>query len=101
MGEYKHITVTAADEDVVIHAGVARAEPEPAPAPAPEPVAASEPEPVPSTQPSGRAEKDDAYRETTIEDLETEPMPAAQRIVIIAAVLCIIGALVYYFVFMR
>ena len=43
----------------------------------------------------------DEYRETTLEDLDSTPMPLVQRIVIVAAVVCIIGALVYYFVVMR
>ena len=43
----------------------------------------------------------DEYRETTLEDLESQNMPLAQKIVIIAAVVCIIGALVYYFAVMR
>lgn len=47
-----------------------------------------------------RKAKDD-YHETTLEDLEPTKMPFAQRVVIVAAVLCIIGALVYYFVAMR
>lgn len=41
------------------------------------------------------------YRETTLEDLESSRMPFAQKVVIIAAVVCIIGAIVYYFVAMR
>ena len=56
----------------------------------------------PGERPGGRARaKGGAYRETTLEDLEPSPMPLAQRIVIVAAVVCIIGALVYYFVAMR
>ena len=41
------------------------------------------------------------YRETTLEDLDSSDMPLTQRVVIIAAIVCIIGALVYYFVVMR
>ena len=121
--EFKHITVTAADEDdFVIRAGVeaapapaggdtseeARAsaptpepESEPTPVPAPEPGHApvgartSAPEPKPASK------KADDYHETTLEDLNSEPMPMAQKIVIAAAIVCIIGAIVYYFVFMR
>ena len=43
----------------------------------------------------------DAYRATSLDDLKSSPMPLAQRVVIVAAVVCIIGALVYYFVAMR
>ena len=39
--------------------------------------------------------------ETTLEDLEGTKMPLAQRIVIVAAVICIIGAVVYYLLAMR
>lgn len=41
------------------------------------------------------------YHETTLEDLQDTSMPLAQRIVIIAAVVCIIGALIYCCFFMR
>lgn len=42
----------------------------------------------------------DNYRETTLEDLESTSMPLTQKIVIIAAIVCIIGAVIYYFAFM-
>ena len=58
-----------------------------------------------SSRSSGSARKTSsssgAYREATLEDLESSPMPLAQKVVIVAAVVCIIGALVYYFVVMR
>lgn len=120
---FKHIKVTAGeDEDVVIEAGLAResAAPEPARADgsdadragehpgdsASEPRAATA-EPTSAAPAEQRAaaaparkRKPDAYRETTLEDLKPDPMPMAQKVVIIAAVVCIIGALVYYFMFM-
>lgn len=40
------------------------------------------------------------FRETTLQDLRGEPMPFTQKVVIIAAVVCIIGALAYYFICM-
>lgn len=43
----------------------------------------------------------DAHYETTLADLKPSPMPLAQKIVIVAAVVCIIGALIYYFTVMR
>lgn len=153
MSEFKHIAVTAAeDDDVVIRAGIAdvddtaQAEPvtlnvvdsavgqvpahevDPAAGRVPAHVVGSATEPMPEPQAvrpveaiesmdpheerasrskpeSGnraprRAAKTDSYHETTLADLESEPMPFAQKVVIIAAVVCIIGALVYYFVFM-
>ena len=163
MDTFKHITVTAADEDEVIIAGVGAVEPT-APDAAIKPDAATGPdaaaEPDVSTEPDAAAEPDvsteldastepdaaapsaegtdlgsepmpeaapgsdrieasttpvpsqtapakrkkaraDNYRETTLEDLESQSMPLAQKIVIIAAVVCIIGALVYYFAVMR
>ena len=53
-------------------------------------------------RPSQRPQKKagDGYQATTLEDLERQPMSATQRAVIIAAVVCIIGAIVYYFVAM-
>ena len=91
---FKHITVTAADDDdVVIVAGAVEA---PAQNAGDEP-AAEEPKPSGSKKDSS---KKDSYHEATLEDLKQEPMPA-QRVVIIAAIVCIIGALIYYFAFMR
>ena len=151
MGTFKHITVTAADEDEVIIAGVGAVEstaPDAAikPDAATGPDAAAEPdasteldastdpdaaapsaegsdlgsEPMPEAAPgSDRIEasatpvpsqaapvkrkkaRADNYRETTLEDLESQSMPLAQKIVIIAAVVCIIGAIVYYLLFLR
>ena len=125
-GEFKHITVTPADDDdIVINAGVV----EPS-----ETVSYGLDEDLDSTQAeSSLAEKSDApsaesgekpaeanaasaaarkargegakkkddYHEATLEDLQGEPMSLTQRIVIIAAVVCIIGALAYYFLFLR
>lgn len=125
-GEFKHITVTPAEEDdVVINAGVAR----PSEALSPsfdeglevaenfndelEEEAASLPESqaefvkvaaeMPATRKaqSKRAPKEDDYHEATLEDLKGEPMSLTQKVVIIAAVVCIIGAFAYYFLFLR
>ena len=46
-------------------------------------------------------QRKDQYRETTLEDLQSDKMSTTQKVVIIAAVICIIGALTYYFMFMR
>lgn len=113
---FKHITVTAADdEDVVIMAGAseglapAEAEGEPAfegasavePADKPASDFAVEPKPEHKSAPKSEAKSKGDYRETTLEDLQGQSMPLAQRIVIIAAIICIIGAVIYYFAFMR
>ena len=101
------ITVTPAEEDEVIIAG-AGAEFEPAPevdrGPGSEP--APEPELESASARVAKAEKRSdshrgPHRETTLEDLESSKMPAMQRAVIIAAIFCIIGAIIYYFVAMR
>ncbi|MBQ9043703.1 MAG: SURF2 Surfeit locus protein 2 [Eggerthellaceae bacterium] len=115
---FKHITVTAADEDdVVIVAGATQEddseseesvgarfiapvpEPEPEPAPAEEPK--QQPKPKPAAKSAAKPARKDDYRETTLEDLEGKPMPFAQKVTIIAAIVCIIGAVIYYFAFMR
>ena len=137
---FKHITVTAADEDdVVIVAGAVDAETpmEEAPAVAQqpdEPAVANEQvaeapateapaveeqlgeEPAVEEQPSAperaaaasapaskspvKAPRKDDYHETTLKDLENAPMPFAQRVVIIAAVVLIVIAVVYCAFFM-
>lgn len=110
---FKHISVTAADEeDFVIHAGSGSA---PAPQPQPQPQAearqetasdlASKQNPpasgvsAPTRQKADKSPRND-YQPTTLDDLKGKPMPAMQKIIIIAAVLCIIGAIVYCVAFM-
>lgn len=136
-GDFKHISVTAAEEDdVIISAGIvprsegpssvsgdeAASEPEPELEPEPGPESGrgskaanpAEEEALPDQEPetakatpgngsarSARSAAKDGYRETTLEDLKGEPMPLKQKIVIIAALVCIIGALAYYFIFLR
>ena len=120
-----HIKVNPADEDEVIVAGIGAQPtvdqldasapvpetamdepptPEAAPLPASPPAARAVPDRQPGASRSPkqvrRPESGD-YHETTLEDLETPGMPLAQRIVIVAAVVCIIGAIVYYLVAMR
>jgi len=116
---FKHIAVTAAEEDdFVIRAGVSE-QPEVTLEPEPEeqgelesavssemeasdtiePEVESEPKPAPVRKPA--AQKKDTYHETTLEDLNSTQMPLAQKIVIAAAIVCIIGAVIYYFVFLR
>ncbi len=116
---FKHIAVTAAEEDdFVIRAGVSNQhEPEPEPEPEEqeetglvdspemvvdeiaEPDVESKSEPAPARKPA--AKKKDTYHETTLEDLNSTQMPLAQKIVIAAAIVCIIGAVIYYFAFLR
>ena len=131
--DFKHIKVTAPEEDdVVIVAGAPRkAEPsgpegvdiaqasanEPAPASAHAPAQQAakgdsskgdsdkgdtEPAPEKTTteKPKAKAAPADGYRETTLEDLEDRSMPLTQKIVIIAAIICIIGAVIYCVAFM-
>ena len=91
----KHITVTPAeDDDEVIVVGA-----EPARETTREP--AYETTRETTDEKPERHPKPDEYHETTLEDLQSTSMPLAQKIVIIAAVICIIGALVYYFLLMR
>lgn len=102
------IIVTPAEEDEVIFAGrqepskeegsVARREPSNSENPAGHEGLADS-KSASAAKPSRTREG--AYRETSLEDLEPTKMPLAQRIVIVAAIVCIIGALVYYFVAMR
>ena len=61
----------------------------PAPAPAP----------VKRTAQSGV--KEQGYRETTLDDLKSEPMSKTQKIIIACAIAAVAAAIVYYFVFMR
>lgn len=49
-----------------------------------------------SAQKATSKPKKKAYRETTAEDLDVGPMPVAQKVVIVVAVLLIVGFLVYY-----
>ena len=116
---FKHIAVTAAEEDdFVIRAGVSdQHEPEPEPEleeqeevesadsaemvvdEKTEPEVEPKPKPTPARKPA--VKKKDTYHETTLEDLNSTQMPLAQKIVIAAAIVCIIGAVIYYFAFLR
>ena len=149
-GSFKHISVTAPEEDdVVITAGISSSEggaekraenarpdyapshEEPKPSAALSREAAAESQKAaaePKTSPEAisaapksqkavpeersgsgekRGEKPDrrprghAHHEQTLEDLEPEPMPLTQKLFIIAAVICIIGAFVFYMAFIR
>jgi len=124
-GEFKHITLTPADEDdVVINAGVSKSSAaidsdsvderdsaddvenasEGAGALSRESRENSSKIDAAATgrkSQGQRAGKKDDYHEATLEDLQGEPMSLTQKAVIIAAVVCIIGALIYYFVFLR
>ena len=125
-GEFKHITVTPAEEeDFVINAGAASPSPTVADDSGDEPGAdgafggepgkeaassrgdegearaAAAKVPANRKASGGGARKENGYREATLEDLESEPMSLTQKVVIIAAVVCIIGALAYYFAFLR
>ena len=111
---FKHIAVTAAeDDDVVVVAGIGASEQrreleqqKKEPEPKPEPVAPAPSDSAPErivaqterVRPVSKRSRD--MGQQTLDDLKSDPMPTAQKVVIIAAVVCIIGALVYYFVFM-
>lgn len=57
------------------------------------------PAPVKRTAQSGV--KDQGYRETTLDDLKSEPMSKTQKVIIACAIAAVAAAVVYYFVFMR
>ena len=126
---FSHITVNPAEEDdFVINAGVAKPEermvevpsspadkakgpavemPANQGAASPEGNAAptgQQPTETKRAKPAGkkaRGKAADDYHETTLEDLDSGPMSLTQKIVIVAAILCLIGAVAYYFLFMR
>lgn len=88
---FSHIKVSDADDDIVIQAGaVSAAAPEEAAAPAerPQPVGPAAAPPAPA--------REDAYRETTLEDLESSTMGTAQKAVVVLAVLGVIAFAVWY-----
>ncbi|WP_080798297.1 hypothetical protein [Arabiibacter massiliensis] len=98
--KFSHITVTSDDEDdVVIQAGIRQpAQPAPAPAeepeafePAPEAAPATEPEPAPAP----KAAREDGYRATTAEDLESAPMPIMQKALVVIAVVLVVVMVAY------
>lgn len=111
--KFSHITVTADDEDdVVIEAGARTSRPaEPAQerlerSPAVEPDEARIP--VSDAAKGKKAEgaasahkkEDEGFRETTIDDLKSEPMPFAQKIVLAFAAIGVL-AIVAWCLFMR
>ena len=101
---FKHISVSAdSDDDVVIWAGT---DAEGASLEVSDSVQfnqASQPAqaPVPVVRTAQPAAKDLGYRETTLDDLKSEPMSKTQKIIIACAIAAVAAAVVYYFVFMR
>lgn len=63
--------------------------------------AKSAPAPVPVKCTAQSGVKDQGYRETTLDDLKSEPMSKTQKIIIACAIAAVAAAIVYYFVFMR
>lgn len=107
--DFKHITVNPAEtDDVVIHAGApAAAQDAPSAArPASHP---SQPEsttasPASADSPSdssssARPAKKDAYRQTTLEDIQSFKMSKTQIAVIVVALAAIVAFVVWYLVF--
>lgn len=89
--KFSHITVTPDDEDdVVIHAGAPAA-------PSGDGSAAGAAPERPSQEDAKErgTSRDEAFRETTIEDLEPSPMPAMQKAVIAVAVVLFAIAVAY------
>ena len=101
---FKHISVSAdSDDDVVIWAGT---DAEGASLEVPDSAQlnqASQPAqaPAPVERTAQPAAKDRGYRETTLDDLKSEPMSKTQKIIIACAIAAVAAAVVYYFVFMR
>ena len=118
---FKHISVSAdSDDDVVIWAGTEQASAEAcdsartfnvagaegASLEVPDSVQfnqASQPAqaPAPVERTAQQAAEDRGYRETTLDDLKSEPMSKTQKIIIACAIAAVAAAVVYYFVFMR
>lgn len=118
---FKHISVSAdSDDDVVIWAGTEQASAEACDSARTFNVAGAEgassevpdsvqfnqasqlaqaPAPVERTAQPGVEER--GYRETTLDDLKSEPMSKTQKIIIACAIAAVAAAVVYYFVFMR
>ena len=61
----------------------------------------AKPAPAPVERTAQPAAKDLGYRETTLDDLKSEPMSKTQKIIIACAIAAVAAAVVYYFVFMR
>ena len=92
---FSHITVTPDDEDdVVIHAG-APAAPSGDEAAAEAAAGAAPERPSQEDAKERGTSRDEAFRETTIEDLEPSPMPAMQKAVIAVAVVLFAIAVAY------
>ena len=119
---FKHISVSAdSDDDVVIWAGtdaegaslevpdsvqIQNACAEGASLEVPDSVQfnqASQPAqaPAPVERTAQPVAKDLDYRETTLDDLKSEPMSKTQKIIIACAIAAVAAAVVYYFVFMH
>lgn len=101
------------EEDVVMRAGAwpsdssAAEAPAPAATDAPFPAAESAtaapvaaPAPAPAEAAARPAAAEPAFRETTLEDIETSKMPALQKGIIVTAMLAVVACIVWYALFM-
>ena len=97
---FKHITVGASDDDVVIVAGAPAISPAAGTA-AHWDEAPAEPEPASASAAPARAEAPakDSYQPTTLEDIEEAKMPLTQNIVIAAAAVAVVAFAVRYVLF--
>ena len=111
--KFSHITVTADDEDdLVIEAGARTSRPvEPAQerlerklvaeqGEARVPVSDAVEERAAEDSAAARKKKDEGFRETTMDDLKSDPMPFAQKIVLAFAAIGVL-AIVAWCLFMR
>ena len=103
------------EEDVVMRAGAWPSDDAAAKAPAPAatdtsapaaesataaPVAAPAVAPAPAEAAARPAAAEPAFRETTLEDIETSKMPALQKGIIVTAMLAVVACIVWYALFM-
>ena len=97
------------EEDVVIRAGAWPSDDAAAKAPAPAATdtsapaaesATAAPVAAPAVAPARPAAAEPAFRETTLEDIETSKMPALQKGIIVTAVLAVVACIVWYALFM-
>lgn len=101
--QFRHITVNAADDDVVIYAG-AHASAQTAAEAAVDPAEAEDgAEPIRDMS-EARAdlqpEKADDYHETTLADIQASKMPTMQKVILAIAVVAIAAFAVWYMFFL-
>ena len=94
---FSHITINSAEPDEVIVAGIVDQDIDLPDSPEPVECETLEQRPSKPAYPDASPKKNGDYQETTLEDLQAQPLSITHKAVIAFAIILIIGFAVYWF----